>query len=232
MTNEYVNLKAWLEETKDVPLEKMNSFFDARIGLYEDVMSKWTKHYEWMAELVDAKTEKLLDIGCGSGLELDYIFKKIPNLAVTGVDFSEEMLAKLKSKHGEKDLIIVNADYFATEFGTEVYDMAISFETLHHFPAEKKTIVFEKIQRSLKKGGVYLECDYIAISPQIEELVFTELARRKTRDKIDKDTFVHFDTPLTVENEMQAMKNAGFSQVELLGFLEGDYNTAMIKCVK
>ena len=30
--NDYLSLKQWLEETRDVPLEAMDAFFNARIG--------------------------------------------------------------------------------------------------------------------------------------------------------------------------------------------------------
>ena len=49
MDNEYQELKNWLDETKDEPLEEMDSFFNARIDGYEEHMSPWKEHYEWMA---------------------------------------------------------------------------------------------------------------------------------------------------------------------------------------
>ena len=54
--NDYLSLKQWLEETKDVPLEAMDAFFNVRIGDYEDHMSQWTEHYRWMAELIPEGT--------------------------------------------------------------------------------------------------------------------------------------------------------------------------------
>ena len=86
MDRDYLELKAWLEETRDEPLEAMGTFFDSRISEYEDHMSPWQKHYEWMAQLLPSHAETLLDLGCGSGLELDPIFRRFPNLRVTGVD--------------------------------------------------------------------------------------------------------------------------------------------------
>ena len=62
--------------------------------------------------------------------------------------------------------------------------------------------------------------------------MFTEAARRRERDRIPPDAFVHFDTPLTLEHEMDAMRDAGFYTVELVGFLPDDNHTAMIRCTK
>lgn len=232
MDRDYLELKAWLEETRDEPLEAMGAFFDSRISEYEDHMSPWQKHYEWMARLLPSHTETLLDLGCGSGLELDPIFRRFPNLRVTGVDLSGEMLALLKQKHPQRALTLVQADYFCYDFGESQFDSAVSFETLHHFTSEKKATLFSRLCRSLKPGGVYLECDYIARTQAIEDLVFAECARRRRRDSIPEDVFVHFDTPLTLEHEMDAMKHAGFSRVELVGFLPEDDHTPMIRAVK
>lgn len=235
MDKEYLELKKWLEETADEPLEEMDAFFDARIDGYEEHMSPWREHYEWMARQIsaewsgDGNMKRLLDIGCGSGLELDRIFEKFPNLHVTGVDLSTEMLRKLSEKHRERNLELVQADYFTYPLGENCYDAAVSFETLHHFTMEKKKEVFTRLYHCLKPGGIYLECDYIADTQEIEDLLFAECDRRRKRDGIPPETFVHFDTPLTLEHEMQAMRESGFEQVELIDCLDG---TPMIRAVK
>ena len=235
MDKEYLELKNWLEQTADEPLEEMDAFFNARIEGYEEHMSPWKEHYEWMARQLsvewfeDGNKKTLLDIGCGSGLELDCIFKRFPSLHVTGVDLSKEMLAKLSDKHASRSLTLIQADYFTYPLGENCYDAAVSFETLHHFTMEKKKDIFTKLYRCLKPGGIYLECDYIADSQEIEDLLFTECRRRRERDGIAPETFVHFDTPLTLAHEMQAMRDGGFDTVELIDYLDG---TPMIQAVK
>ena len=226
------NFKLWLEQTKDEPLEAMASFFDARIDDYEAHMSPWAAHYLWMAKLLPDATKTLLDLGCGSGLELDPIFARFPSLEVTGVDLSQRMLEKLRQKHPDKALTLVCGDYFLTAFAKGYFDAVVSFESLHHFTAAQKTALFEKIHGALRPGGVYLGCDYIATSPEMEELAFAECARRRQRDGFDGQVFVHFDTPLTLEHEMDAIRAAGFAQVELVGFLPGDDHTPMLRAVK
>lgn len=232
MDKDYLRLKKWLEETRDEPLETMDGFFDARIGEYEEHMSPWRNHYLWMADLLPEGMETLLDLGCGTGLELEPIFARFPSLRATGIDLSEKMLEKLRQKHNLRFLDLICADYFQYELGEKRFDAVVSFETLHHFPAVKKTQLFSRIRHSLKPGGVYLECDYIAKTLEIETLVFEESRRRRLRDGIGADAFVHFDTPLTLEHEMQAMRDAGFARVELVGYLPEDDHTAMIRALK
>lgn len=232
MDAELIELKQWLDATRDDPLEAMDAFFDRRVGGYEDHMSRWERHYAWLAELLPEGIGTLLDIGCGTGLELDGIFRRFPDLSVTGVDLSREMLAELSRKHAGRRLTLLREDYFRCELGADRFDAAVAFETLHHFPGERKRELFRKIFRSLKTDGIFLECDYIAQSDEIEALLFRECARRRDRDRVPPDAYIHFDTPLTVAHELAAMGEAGFSSAELVGFLPGDANTAMFRAVK
>ena len=227
-----IEMKEWHEKTRDVPLEGMAQFFEKRIDGYEEHMSVWRRHYEWMAELVPEGTKTLLDLGCGTGLELDCIFKRFPALEVTGIDLSEGMLAELKNKHGDKRLTLVQDDYFVHDFAPESFDAAVSFQSLHHFTAEKKAGAFRRVYDALKHGGTYIECDYTSVNEAFEKLFFEEAALRRRLNNVPEGRFVHFDTPLTLKHEMEAIRAAGFDRVESLGFLEGDDNTAMIVATK
>lgn len=226
---EYIDLKNWYLETADEPCEEMGAFFAKRISDYEEHMSFWHEHYKRVAELVPDGAESLLDLGCGTGLELDRIFERMPGVTVTAIDLSDEMIAKLLEKHGDKSLEVIKDDYFIHDFGENRFDAAVSVESLHHFTKEKKVGLFKKICRALKPGGVYIECDYIVDIPEIEELAFSECRRRRERDNIPDERYVHFDTPLTLEHELEAMRSGGFSEVELIENLNG---TPIIVCKK
>lgn len=232
MEKDYIELKQWLGDTRDLPLESMAGFFDARVDIYEEHMARWSRHYKWMAGLLPENTKTLLDLGCGTGLELDPIYSRFPHLQVTGVDLSRRMLASLQKKHGAKALRLILQDYFLFEPEAGHFDAVVTFQTLHHFSVEKKRLLFQKIHRCLRPGGVYLECDYIASSQAIEDLAFAESARRRARDRIPADAFVHFDTPLTLEHELAAIRAAGFVSAECVGFLSTDDHTAMIRAIK
>lgn len=218
---EYIELKNWFAETADEPCEEMGSFFDRRIQDYEEHMRFWYEHYKRVAELVPGDAESLLDLGSGTGLELDRIFERRPDISVTAIDLSDEMISKLLSKHGHRALNVIKDDYFRHDFGENRFDAAVSVESLHHFTAEKKVGLFKSICRALKPGGIYIECDYIANNPEIEELAFAECRRRRKRDNIPDDRYIHFDTPLTLEHELAAMLSGGFSEANLVENLDG-----------
>lgn len=232
MEDTYTALKNWLDATADAPLENMDAFFSARLAGYEEHMARWQAHYAWLAELLPENIHTLLDLGCGTGLELDTILARFPDLHVTGIDLSAKMLAQLKSKHRHAAVTLINADYFVCDFGENCFDAAVTVESLHHFTARKKAALFSKIYQSLKPGGIYIECDYIAATQAIEDLTFAECRRRRLRDGIPPDAYVHFDTPLTLLHETEAMQAGGFGTVELVGYLPHDNDTAMIRAIK
>ena len=162
-TEKYLqDLKQWLQDTSDTPLEEMSDFFTKRLDGYEEHMSIWEQSYQIFAEVFPAKCKKILDLGCGTGLELDKIWQKNPDIEVTGVDLCQSMLDKLLKKHSDKQLTIVCQDYFKYDFGNDKWDAVISFESLHHFLPERKKDLYLKVYNGLKHGGVFLLGDYIA----------------------------------------------------------------------
>ena len=80
-------LKAWLNETENAPLEEMDAFFAQRVGTYEEhMLSHWSEDYVRLAASLPSDTERILDLGCGTGLELDEIYRFFPDMQVVGID--------------------------------------------------------------------------------------------------------------------------------------------------
>lgn len=81
-------------------MEQMSDFFAARADGYDEHMINNVEGckdgYIKMAGLLPKDADCILDLGCGTGLELDEIFKTRPFIGVTGIDLTQEMLNKLK----------------------------------------------------------------------------------------------------------------------------------------
>lgn len=210
-TEEYLQeLKKWLEDTADFPLEEMADFFTKRLHDYEEHMSVWDNSYQIFADSLPADCRNILDLGCGTGLELDRIWKRDPQIEVTGVDLCRDMLDKLLAKHSDKKFTTLCQDYFQYDFGCERWNAVISFESLHHFLPENKQTLYQKVYNSLKAGGVFLLGDYIACCDEEEDLLRGEYLKRRQQSEIAEERFVHFDIPLTLEHETELMRHAGF----------------------
>ncbi len=199
-------------------LEKMSDFFTLRVEEYDSHMLSEVEGckegYEKMASLIPSDCRTLLDLGCGTGLELDFIFSRLPNISVTGIDLTEAMLKKLSEKHPDKVLKLICGDYFEVDFERESFDCAVSFQTMHHFSHGKKKELYKKILSSLKNDGLYIECDYMVEFQQEEDYWFSENLRLRKEQGIDEGEFFHYDTPCTIENQIKILKQAGFITVE------------------
>ena len=210
-------------------LEKMADFFTARVDEYDNHMMNdvvgCKEGYIKMAELLPETVVNLLDLGCGTGLELDEIFKIRPNIKVTGVDLSKAMLGVLKQKHPNQDLTLINANYFDYDFGIEWFDAIISFQTMHHFSHEQKIQLYSRIYSALKPGGKYIEGDYMVIEQKDEDFYFKESERIRKEQNIADGEFYHYDTPCTVDNQLKILRLAKFEKVEMVWRLE---NTTIV----
>lgn len=208
-------LKQWLRDTSDAPLEEMADFFVRRLDDYEEHMSVWERSYQKFAELLPPECREILDLGCGTGLELDKIWQKNPDIEVTGVDLCQDMLQRLLKKHPDRRLATVCQDYFQYDFGHGRWDAVISFESLHHFLPERKRELYQKIYHSLREGGIFLLGDYIACCDEEEELLHEVYREKRERSAMSEDCFVHFDIPLTLEHELELIREAGFQSEEV-----------------
>nr|QGT51142.1 SAM-dependent methyltransferase [uncultured Firmicutes bacterium] len=215
-------------------LEKMGDFFDARLDRYEEhqltCIESAEEFYPFTAKCLPAHDNcNILDLGCGTGLELDYYFKLVPNAHITGIDLAPGMLNALKAKFPDKNLNLILGSYFDVPFGQEKYDAAVSVESLHHFTKEEKIPLYKKLYKALKIGGYFILTDYFALSEDEEKLYRQELLRVKEENNITDGGYYHYDTPLTVEHETEALFAGGFSKVEILNSWGATYTLKAYK---
>ncbi|MBP5672593.1 MAG: class I SAM-dependent methyltransferase [Victivallales bacterium] len=202
-------------------LEKMGEFFDARLDGYEEhqltCIDSAQEFYPFTANcLPQAHDSQILDLGCGTGLELGYYFKNVPTARITGIDLASGMLDALRKKFPDKTLTLILGSYFDVPFNVSYFDAVVSIESLHHFTKEEKIPLYEKVRKALKPDGYFILTDYFALSDEEERRRRAELLRLKKEQNILNDEFYHYDTPLTVEHETEALSAAGFSSVMIL----------------
>ena len=202
-------------------LEKMGAFFEARLAGYEEhqlnCIESAREFYPFTAGCLPRTAEAaVLDLGCGTGLELGYYFELIPTAKITGVDLAPGMLAALREKFPDKALHLIVGSYFDVPLGACVFDAAVSVESLHHFTTEEKIPLYKNVRNALKPGGWLILTDYFALSDEEERSRRAELLRLKQEQGIRDGAFYHFDTPLTVQHETEALRAAGFSSVTVL----------------
>lgn len=203
-------------------LERMDDFFAAHLDGYDEHMMSEIEgaqeFYPYTASLLPLKSEdKVLDLGCGTGLELEFYFRLNRDASVVGIDLSEDMLGALQRKFADKRIDLIQGSYFDVPLGERCFNAAVSVESLHHFTAAQKLGLYGKLNKALTENGYFVLTDYFAESEALEQFYFSELERVKKEQGLELDAFYHYDTPLTVEHEMEVLNRAGFSEVRIMG---------------
>ena len=215
-------------------LEKMSDFFEARLAGYDEHMRKniasADEFYPFTAKQLPA-TEgcHILDLGCGTGLELEEYYRLNPSARITGIDLSQGMLSALRKKFADKDITLVCDSYFDVPFGVALFDGAVSVESLHHFTKAEKIPLYVKLHSALKDGGYFVLTDYFSLSDEEERMHRQNLIALKSKQGITDDAIYHYDTPLTVKHETQALMEAGFASIEVLKNWGATYTIKAIK---
>ena len=204
----------------DVKLEKMADFFDARLDEYDNhqltCIESAKEFFQYTADLLPKGECSVLDLGCGTGLELEYYFSVNQNAKVTGIDIAPGMLKTLKNKFLDKDIKLVLGSYFDVAFELNFYDAVVSVESLHHFTKNKKIELYKKVFKALKENGYLVLTDYFSLTDEEEIMHRHSYEILKKEQGINDEEFYHYDTPLTVSHECEAIIEAGFSKVEIL----------------
>ena len=213
--------------------ELMAEFFDRRVDGYEEhvreILPGFDGFYSSVAGQIPATGEPLsiLDLGCGTGLELDFIFARAPNAVIIAVDLSSEMLAKLKAeleraRRGHQ-VKIVQGSYLTIPFPAGGFDYAVSVQTMHHFTPDVKMGLYTRIAHALKAGGMYIEGDYV-VPPDEERSLLARYAETvkslRANGTIGEGELVdgkyHIDIPLSVQSQVAILRQAGFADVEVV----------------
>ncbi|MGM0215338.1 class I SAM-dependent methyltransferase [Enterococcus sp. AZ109] len=211
-----------MRETK---LESMADFFDARSSIYEEVhlshLKGGTESKRSLAMALPEKTKTLLDLGIGTGLELEEIYQRHPEIDITGLDVSANMLAILKEKYPISKLTLLNISYFDYDFSAAKFDAVISSMTMHHYQPSAKIDLYKRILSALTDQGVYVENDYILSEIDLpeasdyEQQLFAEYERLKSEQALSSEEDYHFDTPCTLKHQVELLLAAGFRDVRL-----------------
>jgi len=202
--------------------ERMGAFFDVRSGGYDQHMQEnvdfCTEFYQQIGLAFEPTNTpiQLLDLGCGTGLELAEVFEQVPNAVITAVDLSLEMLKLLMEKYSsqKEQIEVVQHSYLTWDYPQDLYDYVLSAMTVHHLVQEEKVELYKKIRASLRADGKYIEGDYI-VSPD-KEIEYLERYYKLKEELSDiSDGNYHIDIPFSVETQLRLFREAGFSQVNL-----------------
>ena len=187
--------------------QNMREFFNRKIDSYDETHAKFMNTKKAITDNLEGPLNKVLDLGAGTGLELIYLFKKFPDVKVTAIDITKNMLEELSKRDFASNVTTICGDFFKVDFGKK-YDAVISTSSLHHFLEVDKELLYQKIYDCLKLNGIFINVDKIASSRKEEQDGIKDYYKYKN----DKP---HLDTPLCIESEVSLLKNVGFTDIEV-----------------
>ena len=102
-------------------------------------------------------TDRVFDLGCGTGTQAVMIKRQFPQVEVVALDPDPKALARARKKAAREGLAI----QFDQGFGDQLPYSAASFDRVfsslmfHHLPAEEKSKALREVHRVLKPGGEF-----------------------------------------------------------------------------
>ena len=113
---------------------------------------------EFAFECIDVDgNEKILDIGCGGGVNIEKFLRLTPN-NVDGLDYSEvSVVASIERNRDAVDngrCTVMQADVSDMPIEDERYNLATAFETIYFWPEIQET--FKEVSRIIKPEGRFM----------------------------------------------------------------------------
>lgn len=175
---------------------------------------------------------QILDLGCGDGILTHELLKIDPSLSATLTDGSEDMLKKARKRlEGFKKATFIKAsfqDLLARGALDSRFDLVFSSQAIHHLTMDEKYALFRWIHAHLNRDGHFVNIDVVLPPAEsLEEWYMTLwkewMDERKAvsatagdqyddiiqRYKDNKD-----NKPDTLDDQMNALKKAGFCEVD------------------
>lgn len=203
--------------------ETMADFFNKRAEGYDDHMRESVEFFDQFYDSISScvvKTKskvRILDIGCGTGLELNGILDRAPNAAITAIDVSTKMLDRLKNRFKDHlhQITLIKDSYLAFSFDQKSYDYIVAVMTLHHLLPPTKMKLYEQILNSLRPSGKYIEGDWVVSLEKERQFLSMHGQWSRTAEAVT-DGSHHVDIPFSIETQKRLLREAGFSNVDIV----------------
>lgn len=225
-----------VDYSKKSTVDEIRARFDADVERFSNLQTGQSATIdaplamELIARAAAASTSpisRVLDIGCGAGNNTLKLLEYAPNLNCDLLDLSGNMLARAKARVSAStkgNIRTFCGDFRNIPLAENSYDVVLACAVLHHLRDDRDwESAFKKIFSILRKGGSFWITDLVSHSlEKVQDLMWNsygeyllKLGGEEYRDKvfeyIDRE-----DTPRPVFYQLELMKSAGFSKVEIL----------------
>lgn len=134
---------------------KVASYFDNLAPSWDNCNHGSVKEKEAFLSIINIKKgDKILDIGCGTGI-ITPILAKRSEAQVLAIDISSQMIIEAKKKYsGNENMVYKNIDFYELE--EKGFDWIVCHNAYPHF-LDKEAFI-KKLYDSLKENGHFAIC--------------------------------------------------------------------------
>lgn len=174
---------------------------------------------------------RILDLGCGDGVLTRELLSIDQNIAATLVDGSEDMLEKARQRLATTNCEFIQATFqelIAGKVALSQFELAVSSLAIHHLMTEERKSFFRFILVHLVNGGHFINIDTVRSPTAVIEQWYLDLwregveAQKPSPEVTDKfETMMagylegeHYGRIDTLQDQMDGMRQAGFTDVE------------------
>lgn len=205
--------------------------FDQGIRL---LLPRYDEMLDALTLCIPPNTQRILDLGCGTGEVSLKIFKRCPNAQVVAVDYSPRMVEFAKTKvkaagYGQQWTGIEGdfGDWANHQLSIEDgFDACVSSLAIHHLAHEMKLKLFSRIRESLNPKSVFWNADPVVPESPILTEAYQNIREQwavqqgttlaEIRAKTGKSIPYGYSQPdqlATLDAHLQMLKTAGFDIV-------------------
>lgn len=181
------------------------------------------EYYNTVVELTENFTNpKILDLGAGTGILTNLLYKIHPDSEFTLLDFSDEMLKIAKNKFSSHaNFKYTKANYLTHDF-MEKYDIVVSSLSIHHLEDYQKKVLYSKVYDILNNGGIFINADEVLGSTQKIEQIYKNKEnshlQSQAMPKKEKDILLErrkLDKPATMLDNIKWFEEIGYKNVDV-----------------
>lgn len=198
------------------------------------LLPRYDEMLDAIALCIPPNTQRILDLGCGTGEVSLKVLKHCPNAHVVAVDYSPRMLEfaqrKLEAAGYGQQWAGIEGDFgdwanhqLSIEDG---FDACVSSLAIHHLTHEMKLKLFSRIRESLNPSGVFWNADPVVPESPILSEAYQNIREHwaaqqgttlaEIRAKTGKSIPYGYSQPdqlATLDAHLQMLKTAGFEVV-------------------
>lgn len=153
------------------------NWMEQREATYRNVVGELGRTYDgiaaFLAKQVRGQPERILDVGCGSGVWSLAIARNYPGARVSGLDFPkvlETFLDRAQKLHLGERIDLLPGDMFDIELAPEQFDLIVIANVLRLEPPLRAEQLVARVVPALRPGGQLIVVDALAIGTPAKDL--------------------------------------------------------------